>query len=134
VTSTDGKAFPDAETVIMALLGDIAHTVTSTPNPLVPPVIRIQRVGGADDRLTDFPRVEVAIYGENRAQAWDLAERCRQRILASPRTVVAGALVDNARTDTPAQQVPYDNTDIRRVVAFYRFAWRRTRTGEASQS
>jgi hypothetical protein len=40
---------------------------------------------------------------------------------------VGGQLVDNARTDAPAQQVPYDQPDVRRVVAFYRFAWRRSR-------
>jgi hypothetical protein len=53
-------------------------------------------------------------------------------ILASPRSVIetpSGAqLIDNARTDTPAQQVSYDQPDVRRIVAFYRFAWRRLRT------
>lgn len=120
--------FPDAETVLMTMLAPVAHTVTSTPLPLTPPMIRIQRVGGADDRVTDFPRIEVACYGANRAQAWDLAEQCRQTILASRATVVGGVLVDNATTDTPAQQIPYDAPDVRRVVAYYRLAWRRPRS------
>jgi hypothetical protein len=117
----------DAEKVVMALLAPIARTVTSTPNPLVAPLIRVQRVGGSDDGITDHPRVEVAVFGVDRAQAWDLAERARQVILASPRTVVDGQLIDNAKTDTPATQTPYDNADVRRVVAQFRFAWRRPR-------
>jgi hypothetical protein len=48
----------DAEKVVMALLAPIARTVTSTPNPLVAPLIRVQRVGGSDDGITDHPRVE----------------------------------------------------------------------------
>lgn len=120
--------WPDAETVVMALLSPIARTVTSTPTPLTPPMIRVQRVGGSDDRITDYPRIEVAAYGADRGQAWDLAERCRQAILASRCSVVAGVLIDNASTDTPAQQIPYDAPDTRRVVAYYRFAWRRPRT------
>lgn len=120
-------AWPDAETVVMAMLTPIARTVTSTPNPMPTPIIRVQRVGGSDDRITDFPRIEVACFGENRAQAWDLAEQCRQTILASRATVVGGTLVDNATTDTPAQQIPYDDPDVRRVVAYYRLAWRRPR-------
>ncbi|MGW5720777.1 phage tail termination protein [Amycolatopsis sp. NPDC003865] len=119
--------WPDAETVVMAMLSPIARTVTSTPNPLPTPIIRVQRVGGSDDRITDFPRIEIACYGENRAQAWDLSEQCRQTILASRATLVAGVLVDNADTDTPAQQIPYDDPDVRRVVAYYRLAWRRPR-------
>lgn len=121
------RGWADAEKVVMALLAPIAPTVTSTPNPIVVPVIRVQRVGGADDGITDYPRVEVAVYGADRAQAWDLAEQARQAILASPRSVVNGQLIDNAKTDTPATQTPYDNADVRRVVAQFRFAWRRPR-------
>lgn len=125
-------AWPDAEKTVMALLSSLARTVTSTPNPLQPPMIRVQRVGGSDDGLTDSPRVEVACYGTDRAQAWALAEQVRQRILASARTEVdtsAGpVLVDSARTDNPPTQVPYATTeDTRRVLAYYRFAWRRQR-------
>jgi hypothetical protein len=124
--------WPDAETTVMALLAPIARTVTSTPTTLTPPLIRVQRVGGSDDGLTDFPRVEVACYGNDRPEAWRLAEQVRQAVLASIRTVIntsAGeVLVDNARTDNPPIQVPYATSeDVRRVLAYYRFAWRRSR-------
>lgn len=120
--------FPDAETVLLALLEPLAPTVTATPADLVAPLIRVQRVGGSDDGITDYPRMEIACYGKDRAQAWQLAEQCRQLILGSVRTRVGGVLIDNARTDNPPTQVPYATTeDIRRVLGYYRLAWRRAR-------
>lgn len=125
---TDLPAFPDAETVVMALLESVAPTVTATPAELVPPLIRINRVGGSDNGLTDNPRVEIACYGTDRGHAWQLAEECRRVVLASPRSVVDGVLIDSARTDNPPTQVPYPtSTDVRRVVAYFRLAWRRAR-------
>lgn len=119
-------AFPDAETVVMDLLEPVAPTVTATPNELVPPLIRVNRVGGSDDGFTDNPRMEIACYGSDRAQAWQLAEECRRVILASPRSEVDGVLIDRARTDNPPTQVPYaTTTDVRRVLAYFRLAWRR---------
>jgi hypothetical protein len=119
--------FPDAETVVMTLLESVAPTVTATPADLTPPLIRVQRVGGSDDGITDRPRVEVACYGSDRAGAWQLAEQCRQLVLGSTRTRVAGVLIDAARTANPPTQVPYATTeDVRRVVAYFHFSWRRT--------
>lgn len=110
----------------MALLAPVAPTVTATPADLQPPIIRVQRVGGSDDRITDRPRMEIACYGIHRAQAWQLAEHCRTVILASPRTTVDGVLIDTARTDNPPTQVPYATSkDTRRVLAYYRLSWRR---------
>lgn len=128
-------AWPDAETVVMTLLEPVAPTVTATPAKLVVPVIRVQRVGGSDDGITDHPRMEIACYGSDRAQAWQLAEQCRQVILGSIRTEVitdtGRVLIDTARTDNPPTQVPYPTSeDVRRVAGYYRFAWRRPRSEE----
>ncbi|QXV57350.1 hypothetical protein CVV72_10220 [Amycolatopsis sp. TNS106] len=118
--------FPDAETVLLALLEPLAPTVTATPADLVPPLIRVQRVGGSDDRITDYPRMEVACYGRDRAEAWQLAEQCRQLVLGSVRTRVATVLIDTARTDNPPVQAPYSTTDdSRRVLDYFRLGWRR---------
>ncbi|WP_455550660.1 phage tail termination protein [Amycolatopsis lurida] len=115
--------FPDAETVLLALLEPLAPTVTATPADLTPPLIRVQRVGGSDDGITDHPRMEIACYGKDRAQAWQLAEHCRQLVLGCIRTRIDGVLVDNARTDNPPTQVPYATTeDFRRVIAYFRLA------------
>jgi hypothetical protein len=119
--------FPDAETVVMTLLEPAAPTVTATPADLVPPLIRVQRVGGSDDGITDYPRMEIACYGKDRAQAWQLAEQCRQLVLGSVRTHVGGVLIDNARTDHSPTQVSYENADLRRIIAYFRLSWRRSR-------
>jgi hypothetical protein len=121
--------FPDAETIVMDLLTQVAPTVTATPADVTPPLIRVHRVGGSDDGITDFPRMEIACYGTDRPQAWQLAEQCRQVILGSYATEVDGVLIDSARTDNPPTQVPYATTeDTRRVLAYFRFAWRRPRS------
>lgn len=108
-------AFPDAETVVMTLLEQVAPTVTSTP----------AGCSGSAAPMTgspSAPRMEIACYGTDRTQAWQLAERCRRLILASVRTEVAGVLIDTARTDNPPTQVPYATTeDVRRVTAYHRF-------------
>jgi hypothetical protein len=59
--------FPDAETVLLALLEPLAQTVTATPADLVAPLIRVQRVGGSDDGIIDYPRRGIACYGKDRS-------------------------------------------------------------------
>ncbi|WP_052371955.1 hypothetical protein [Amycolatopsis taiwanensis] len=122
--------FPDAEDVVMALLEQVAPTVSDTPPDLTPPLIKVNRVGGSDDGITDYPRVEVSCYGHDHAEARRLGEQCRQVILGSVRTVAAGALIDSVRTDNPPTRVPYATSDDERCDrAYYRLAWRRTRVG-----
>lgn len=125
--------FPDAEAIVMAMLAEIAPTVTATPAQITAPLIRIQRVGGANDFFTDYPRIEVCVFypvaaeGDTTA-AWTMAETCRQVVLASRCTTVSGALVDNAVTVTPVQQVPWDDPNVRRIAAIYQLAFRRPRS------
>lgn len=128
-------AWPDAEAVVMALLSTIPNVtaVTATPAQITGPVAQVNRVGGADDLITDYPRVQVALYypvsapGDTDA-AWALAQQITQVVLASRCTTVAGALVDQAATVTPIQQVPYVNPNVRRIVAVYQLAFRRPRS------
>lgn len=117
----------------MSLLDEVAPADTVTPEKIVTPVIRVLRVGGSDNGITDLPRVEIACFAPTRNQAREMSERCRQLILAIKGrsvTMPDGApsvLIDNANTDTPPQQVPYDNPDLTRTNAYYRFALRRPR-------
>lgn len=124
--------FPDIEETVMALLDPIAPADTVTPEKITTPVIRVLRVGGSDNGITDFPRVEVSCFAPTRNQAREMSELCRQVILASKASSVEipdgpTVYIDNARTDTPPQQVPYDNPDLTRAQAYYRFALRRPR-------
>lgn len=116
----------------MALLDQVAPADTVTPEKITSPVIRVLRVGGSDNGITDMPRVEVSCYAATRNQAREMSEQCRQIILANKGRSVSmpdgsSVLLDNARTDTPPQQVPYDNPDLTRAQAYYRFALRRPR-------
>lgn len=126
---SESRPFPDAELVVMDLLEGITGTpcVTVTPDNLeeVVPVIQVNRTGGSDDGITDFPRVTVTVFDAKRTPAWDLAEACRQALYGSVRTKVAGATIDNVRTDTDPQQIPDSNPNVRKVTATYRLAMRR---------
>ena len=124
--------FPDAELVMMDLLTPVAPTVTATSENLAPPVVVVQRVGGADDGVTDRPRVQVACYGATRPAAWALAEQARQIVLAAGGTAVTGTNVtnvflDSTRTETPSVQLPDPNQSVRAVTAVYRLSYRRPR-------
>jgi len=124
--------FPDAELVVMDLLTPVGITVTATSENLAPPVVVVQRVGGADDGVTDRPRVQVVCFGATRPAAWALAEQARQIVLAAGGTVVTGTnitgvFLDSTRTETPSVQLPDPNRDVRAVTAVYRLSYRRPR-------
>ncbi|GJF06600.1 phage tail termination protein [Pseudonocardia sp. D17] len=120
--------FPDVEVVLLELLEPVASTCTATPPTITPPLIRVVRTGGSDDGITDSPVVEVTCIGADRQASWALSEQCRQVILASPNTVVAGVLIDYAATFTPPQQIPDPDLDKRSVTSNYELAFRRPRT------
>ncbi len=121
-------AFPDAEAVVMDLLAAHGTTVTSTPAEITGPLIRVQRVGGADDGITDRPRIEVLCYHTTRPLAVALAAECRRTIAAAGCTQVGSVLIDRAFPEMAPSNEGYRNPDIRAVPAVYRFAWRRSRT------
>ena len=127
--------WPDAEDVVMALLDRLAATAVDTPADLDDrvPLIQVRRIGGVDDGISDRPLIEITVYGATYRQARHMAEQCRQIVLAAGNTQVhtpehpGGVLIDKAETAAPPQQVSYDNPDIRRKTATYRFVWRRPR-------
>ncbi len=118
--------FPDAEDVGLDLLSGLATTVLATPATLVPPLIVVTRVGGSDDYITDVCRMQIQCFGNSHVQARNLAEACRQKILASPGDeVVAGAIIDRAVTDAAPVFVDYGQPSIHRYVASFRLEFRR---------
>jgi hypothetical protein len=120
-------AFPDAEDVGLALFESAGPTVLATPVELEPPLIVVRRVGGGDTRITDQPRLQVQVYGATRLAARDLAEECRQLVLAAPATVVAGVVVDKAFTESGPVFVDYGVPGIHRYISTYRLEYRRPR-------
>lgn len=125
--------FADVEDVVMALLDEVAPTVTIPPPSFVAPLVQVTRVGGPDDGITDRPLVYVACYGATYPAAKAMAEQCRQIILAAGCTAVAlagypyGVLIDRTETVSPPAELPSDSADMRRKVATFRLELRRPR-------
>lgn len=124
--------FPDAEKVMRDLLTPIARTVTVYDPSFTRPVVLVQRVGGADDGISDRPRMEVSVFADTREQAWDLAEDIRERVLAHSGKRIggpapAGVVIDKAVNDTAPRQVRERDPDQKRVVQHYRLTFRKTR-------
>lgn len=118
--------FPDGEDIGLDLLAGLAPTVLVTPVELNPPLIVIRRVGGSDDYITDRCRLQVQTFGSTHIQARDLAEACRQKILAAPgAALVAGFVIDRAVTDSAPAYVDYGLPSIHRYIATYRLEFRR---------
>jgi hypothetical protein len=120
-------AFPDVEDLALVLLAPVGATVLATPTVITPPMVQIRRVGGTDDLITDSPRIQVDCFGGTRVQARDMAETCRQLILAAPGTAVGPVSVDAARTEAAPTYMGYGDPNIQRYVGTYRLALRRPR-------
>lgn len=131
--------WPDAEDVAMSLLAQMSPSVEATTSTDIDlaeqaPIVRVTRIGGEDDGISDRPLVEFAVFHSTYDAARKLAENIRQHILASPCTSVptedipAGVLVDNATTVTPPAHAAYDNPVLALKVLTIRFVWRRPRT------
>lgn len=127
--------FPDIEAVFLDLLDGLAETVTATGPTITPPLIRIVRIGGADDGVTDRPRVQLVHYGHTRRDAWALARQTQQVVLAAAGSIVTGpetveeypggVLLDVTATATPPRQLDEQGRDERSVETIYEVHLRR---------
>jgi hypothetical protein len=122
---TDLAEWPDPEALLAAVLADLATVVTRTATPLVPPVIRVRRIGGSDDWTTDTARCDVTVYAATIAAAKTLAGEVRQRLIIAPRRSSAG-VIDRVLTETgPAELGTDDPAQVRAMSAIYRISLRR---------
>lgn len=132
------SGFPDVEDALATLLGSIAgnpdNTGSETPTDLqarlaVPSAvfIRVNRVGGGDDGVTDYPTVDVDVFAARRSRAVTVAEEIRQFLTAGPH-YTDGALLDRVRTQTGPVERPWGDPKVRRWGATYTAESRRRRT------
>jgi hypothetical protein len=139
VVHIDLTPYPDVEDMLMAYLSELGYAVDTVVPPDGQNGIEIVRLGGTDDGITDYPRVEISCYSSDRDTARNMAETVRQAmrhevITASEVVYTDGdginwrVQVDRSDTDTPPENVGYKNPDRRRKPAFYRLALRRPRT------
>lgn len=123
---TDLGPFLDIERALAELLGDLGTVGSSTPANLgdVLPYIRVARNGGADDQITDAPRVDIDAFGPDRDSAYDLAQSIQVLLLNFPLKLSSG-VIDRVDTDTGPHEVAWGNPNIHRFTAAYRIASRR---------
>lgn len=122
----DDTLFPDVEDVLMAYLEPLGATDTEPPQEGSGwQGIQINRVGGNDDGISDYPRVMVVCHDPDPRAASKLARRVAnymERIVVAEIEVEdepKPISVDSCWVDTPPEAEPYENPNIRTVIAYY---------------
>lgn len=127
------RGFPDLELALLDHLADLVggdeHTGNETPDDLQGrlPFLRVTRIGGSDDGLTDSAEVDVEVVAPTRRVAWTLAELVRERLTARPFRV-GTVVIDRATTTVSPFQPPAVTAGVRlvRYAASYTVRVRRT--------
>lgn len=109
---------------------EVSHADTVTPDPTrftalleAGFVVRVGKLGGTDDGLTDFPRVDIDVFGKKRNATMDFARLFQSRL--RPRTRLASAIIDTVRANPSPRQVPWSNDNTIRISATYSLGLRR---------
>jgi hypothetical protein len=112
----------DIETVIApwaeATFG--VFSAAETPSDLATrlPVIRVERIGGGDERFSEHPRIALDVFAATADEARTLANRVRDAllILSGP---VAGAVIRGVRCDSGPSRQPWADERVYRRGASY---------------
>lgn len=112
-------------------LSSLAYTVTSTPLDLLErlPVIRVQRIGGGEDRTNDNPRVSIQCFARatyvNPRAAFDLASAVHDQLHRDRLpVVVAGVRIDTAEKQSGPITIPWPTVEVSVVEMVYAFTIR----------
>lgn len=114
--------FADVELVVRTALAAAlpgVRVVSVLPSTLVPPVVRVARGPGGDDRVHDMPAVDIDCFAATRSAMWILAEDVRQAMLDLRNSAAGGSLIDSVTTRSGPMFLPYGNPDVQRAVAVY---------------
>ena len=87
-------------------------------------LMTVNRIGGADDRITDYPTIDVEFYAPTRAAAYDLAEQARQIVLKTP-VRFGTVVVDNVLISAGPRRLPFADDKINRFGIRFRASVRR---------
>lgn len=123
--------WPLAVRIVAATVDDLGEVVGETGTDLQAllqngqRVIRVRRIGGTDDKVTDIARIDVRSYAVDLSDAEETAGLARQRLISGP-AVTAHGILDHAFTEVGPQEVPGPDPDQYRIVnATYRVSVRR---------
>ncbi|MEU0858415.1 hypothetical protein ABZ352_23695 [Streptomyces griseofuscus] len=118
---------PDIEAVLNPWAEELtgAEAGAETPDDLETrlPVIRIERIGGGDDRFASAPRVAVDVFAATADGARTLANQLRDALLFL-RGPVHGAVIRDVRCDAGPKHLPWANEAIYRRGATYTVSYR----------
>lgn len=127
--SSPFRRFPDVQRVLVDDLQTVAgegRTGVETPADLQTrlPFIRVLRVGGGSDRVSDRAAVDIDVFASTYTEAEELAERVRQHIVGPPPPI---ARLDKAVCETGPRELPWgdDDNGVRRFGATYLITARR---------
>jgi hypothetical protein len=115
------------EVVIAGLAGlhGADRVATATPPDLEArlPFYRVQRVAGLDVNPDyDSAFIDIDTFAADELTAYNAAESVRAWVRKTlPGTTVAGVYINATFTVLAPRWVPWDNTNLRRVTASYRF-------------
>ena len=118
--------FPDVEMALCEVLEWIAPTYTATEDELHPPVIVINRVGGATDRqgVQDIAVVEVVCFGALRPDSVALNAAVRSMLSGARGVATSVGFLDKITETSAPIAFPDLNPDVRRVVSTWTVASR----------
>ncbi|MFI8084364.1 hypothetical protein ACIF6L_26620 [Kitasatospora sp. NPDC086009] len=109
----------DVEKVITRWLAEHfdVRTCTELPTELetLLPVVQVATIGGAEQRFTGRPRVDVDVYASTYEAARQLALRIRDGLKFWRGPADPGAVVTGSRIDASPWSRPYANPALRRV-------------------
>lgn len=113
--------FRDLERVVGDLVGDLGTPGNQTPADLTDhlPFVRIQRIGGDGDQLTDRSRLTIDVYAASATAAKTTAETIRQRLLDAPYPI------DRTVTEVGPHIITDADPAVHVVTATYRLSARR---------
>lgn len=82
------------------------------------PVVRVQRLGGHDDRFSGHPRVAIDVFAGTADEARALAEQLTDALIFL-RGPVSGAVIRDTRCDAGFSRQPWANESIHRRGATF---------------
>lgn len=85
--------------------------------------VRVNRIGGGSDGITDTPNVAIDVFAPARSEAYAVAEQIRE-ILTRVRKI-GGVVIDGVETKSGPIQAPWDNENLWRFLALYQVSTRR---------
>ncbi|MFE5828742.1 hypothetical protein ACFQ8W_00475 [Streptomyces sp. NPDC056508] len=113
----------EVEAVIAPWLGTVIDGLqygAETPPDLESrlPFVRVERLGGFDDRFRQHPRIAVDVFAATADEARATSSAVRDALLAL-RGEVRGAVVSDVRCDSGPSRQPWTNGEIHRRGALY---------------